>query len=197
MTSTTTTHMRDGPALTAAGLGLLSGIISAAFCSTFEPDWLKPIGNLFLLDVGAVPIGAVSGVVIGMAVAMERKRPWAAPLLVMTTMIAWSAAIHTATVIYNGNGSEPIAADGVRLFCAGVAAGAVGACITHLGVALVDSRLRRLPRFALTTLVGALSGVVFFLGEKNVVYPGALYIIWQPAVAFCIGLGMGRAAGKV
>jgi hypothetical protein len=46
-------------------------------------------------------------------------------------------------------------------------------------------------------LVGALCGVVFFLGENNVVYPGAVYIIWQPAVAFCIGLGMGRAAGKV
>src|SRR6516164_8872551 len=35
-----------------------------------------------------------------------------------------------------------------------------------------------------------LCGVLFFLGEKKFVYPGALYIIWQPAVAFSIGLGM-------
>jgi hypothetical protein len=80
------------------------------------------------------------------------------------------------------------------LFWASVAAGAVGACLTHLGVALLDRRLCRLPRVALTTLVGALCGVLFFLGEKKFVYPGALYIIWQPAVAFSICLGMGRVA---
>jgi hypothetical protein len=209
MVSTTSTHLRDAPALTAAGLGLLSGIISAAsFGLNFEPDWLKPIGNLFLLNAGAVPIGVCYGVAIGVAAATASKRLWAAPLLVITTMIAWSVAIHSATLIYNSDGEinrETVptmedgvrlaVVDGLRLFWASMAAGAVGACMTHLGVALLDRRLRRLPRFALTTLVGALCGVVFFLGEKNYVYPGALYIIWQPAVAFCIGLGMGRAAG--
>jgi len=202
MVSTTSTHLRDAPALTAAGLGLLSGIIAAfGLTFSFEPDWLKPIGNLFLLDAGAVPIGVCYGVAIGVAVAMARKRPWAVPLLVMTTMIAWSAAIHTATFIYGdvetvsiGETTVPVV-DGLRLFWAGVAAGAVGACLTHLGVALLDRRRCRLTRVALTTLVGALCGVLFFLGEKKFVYPGALYIIWQPAVAFSICLGMGRVAG--
>src|SRR5262252_6141367 len=155
---------------------------------------LAEAGNLFLLEAGAVPIGVCYGLAIGVAVAMARKRLWAVPLLVMTTMIAWSAAIHTATFIYGdvetvsiGETTVPVV-DGLRLFWAGVAAGAVGACLTHLGVALLDRRRCRLTRVALTTLVGALCGVLFFLGEKKFVYPGALYIIWQPAVAFSICL---------
>src|SRR5262249_48728375 len=152
----------------------------AAFGLTvsFEPDWLKLIGNLFLLDAGAVPIGVFYGVAVGVGGAMARERLWAVPLLVMTTMIAWGAAIPTATFIYGdvdtvsiGEATVPVVA-GLRLFWASVAAGAVGACLTHLGVALLDRRLCRLPRVAVTTLVGALCGVLFFLGEKKFVYPG-------------------------
>jgi hypothetical protein len=187
-----TAKLPPAPALTAAGLGLVSGIISGVLGSfMFEPDWLKPVGALFLLDAGLVPIGAFYGVAIGLAVAISTKRAWAAPLALITTMIAWSAAVHTAIFIYDANGAGGA---GARSLLAGLAAGAVGACLTQLGVAFACSRRHRLASIAATTLAGAVCGWIFSLSEMNIVHPATLYVIWQPVVALSIGLGLGRQA---
>ena len=34
--------------------------------------------------------------------------------------------------------------------------------------------------------------MLFYLGERKYVDERLLYLVWQPAVAFCIGLGLPR-----
>ena len=46
-----------------------------------------------------VPIGVFYGVTLGLGIALCTGRQWSAPLVLITTMIAWSAAIHTAIAI--------------------------------------------------------------------------------------------------
>ena len=102
-------------------------------------------------------------------------------------MYAWSAAIHTAIRLQRNTG------DDVNLVAASLGAGAVGAGLTHLGCSLFAADLRR-PwwRLALTCAVGAAFGMFFYLGERKIVDERLLYFVWQPAVAFCIGLGLPR-----
>jgi hypothetical protein len=54
--------------------------------------------------------------------------------------------------------------------------------------------LRRPLRLAATCGVGAIAGLLFYLGERKVIDERLLYLVWQPAVAFCIGWGL--AAGR-
>ena len=140
---------------------------------------------MFFLDPGALPIGFFYGVAMGIGMAAWVRKPWAAIIVLITTMYAWSAAIHTA---------DPAAAQHrttiAYLVAASLCAGAVGAGLTHLGCALFAADLRRPPwRIALTCVVGAVAGMLFYLGERKYVDERLLYFVWQPAVAFCIGLG--------
>src|SRR5262249_8552321 len=132
--------MQDRTALILGGLGLLSGIMSAAYGFTFEPEWLQPIARLFFLESGMVPIGAYYGIALGLGVALVTGRLWAAPLLLITTMIAWSAALHAAIPIikFGANGTEPM-----RNVVAGLLSGAIGAAVTYVGAALAVPALRR------------------------------------------------------
>jgi hypothetical protein len=34
--------------------------------------------------------------------------------------------------------------------------------------------------------------MLFFMGERKILDDRLLYLVWQPAVAFCIGLGLPR-----
>jgi hypothetical protein len=52
--------------------------------------------------------------------------------------------------------------------------------------------LRRPVRIAMTCIVGALAGMLFYLGERKFIDGRVLYLVWQPAVAFCIGMGLAR-----
>jgi hypothetical protein len=63
--------------------------------------------------------------------------------------------------------------------------GAVGAVITHLSCSIFVRELRRLNYIALTCAVGALVGLLL----RAQFSLGLLFLIWQPAVMFCIGLG--------
>jgi hypothetical protein len=71
-------------------------------------------------------------------------------------------------------------------------AGAVGAGLAHLGFALFSAELRRPWRIGLTCAVGAIAGMLFYMGERKILDERLLYLLWQPAVAFCIGLGLPR-----
>src|SRR5215813_7767813 len=172
--------LRHRPASLLMGLGLISGSLSATFGQSFTLTELQPLGMVFLLDPGAMPIGFFYGAALGLGMAVAMRTTWAAIIVPVTTMYAWSAAVHTAIRLQRTTG------DDAHLVAASLCAGAVGAGLTHLGCALFASDLRRPWRICLTCAVGALAGLLFFMGERKIVDERLLYLIWQPAVAFCI-----------
>jgi hypothetical protein len=180
-------YLRDRPADTLAALGLVSGTLSALLGQAFILEPLRPLARLFLLEPAVLPIGFFYGAALALGIAMWLRRPWALLVVPVTTMYAWSAAIHTAVRLQENAGGDP------RLVAASLSGGAVGAGLTHLGCALLVPGLRR-PwwRFALTCAVGAAVGMLFYLGERRYIDERVLYFVWQPAVAFCIGLGLPR-----
>jgi hypothetical protein len=176
---------REPPAVTLAGLGLVSGILSATIGLDIELAWLRPVGMAFFLDAGPVPIGFFFGLAVALGLWMSTGRWWTLPVLPVTTMYAWSAAIQVAIRLQRTADDDP------HLIAASLAAGAVGAGITHLGCAIFAPELRRPLRIAATCAVGALAGMLFFMGQRKMLDDRLLFLIWQPAVALCIGLGLG------
>ena len=72
----------------------------------------------------------------------------------------------------------------------------MGAVLTQLGAAQFTAQLRRPRRLAVTGAVGAAAGLLFCLGDRNIIDARWLFVVWQPAVAYCIGLGFGALAGS-
>jgi hypothetical protein len=177
---------RQRPALALAGLGLISGLLSATVGFDMELAWLRPVGTLFFLDAGPVPIGFFFGVAIALGVWMATANAWALPVVPVVTMYAWSAAIQVAVRLQRNVDDDP------HLIAASLAAGAVGAGLTHAGGAVFAPQLRRPVSIAVTCAVGALAGLLFYMGQRKWVDERLLFLVWQPAVAFCIGLGLGR-----
>ncbi len=208
--TTLSNTLRDRPAEMLAVLGLVSGALSAAWGQAFDLEPLQPVAQVFFLDPGAMPIGFFYGVAMGLGVAAWARQPWAAIVLIITTMYAWSAAVHTAIRLQSNTG------DDAHLVAASLCAGAVGAGLTQLGCSLFSAELRRLWRIrglvtltlavwelvvrerrwqiVLPTTVGAVAGMLFYMGERKMIDERLLYLVWQPAVAFCIGLGLRRQA---
>lgn len=181
--------LRSRPADIFAALGMAAGSLSAAFGQSpyLEFPALKPLAMVFFLDPGALPIGVFFGVAMGIGMAAWTRKPWVGVFVLVTTLYAWSFAIHTAIRLQRNAG------DDAHLIAASLAAGAVGAGLTHLGCALFAVDLRRpLWRFALTCAVGAAFGMFFYLGERKILDERVLFFVWQPAVAFTIGLGLPR-----
>ena len=155
---------RERPSVSLAALGLLSGLLSAAVGFTLRIEQLDPLAGLFFLSAEMLPIGFLFGAVVAGGVAVRTRRVIAVPVLLATTMYAWSAAIHTAIRLHQIGGGD---AGHVGPLLAGLAGGAVG----------------------------AVAGLLFYLGDRNVIDARVLFVVWQPAVAFCIGLGLGAEAG--
>lgn len=179
---------RERPDITMAGLGLISGILSATFGQDLEIGLLKPVAPLFFLDVGPMPIGFFFGAAVAFGMWWWTRNPWSVPVLLVTTMYAWSAAIQVAIRLQRNADDAP------HLIAASLGAGAVGAGLTHLGCALFSRELRRPMRIAVTCGVGAIAGMLFYLGQRKLIDERLLYLFWQPAVAFCIGMAL--AGGK-
>jgi hypothetical protein len=178
--------LRQRPAVLLMGLGLISGGLSAAWGETFTLGGLQLLGMVFLLDPAALPIGLFYGAALGLGMTLALRKAWAAILVPVTTIYAWSAAVHTAIRLQRNSGAD------ADLVAASLCAGAVGAGLTHLGCSLLASGLRRPWRICLTCTVGAAAGMLFFMGERKMVDERLLYVIWQPAVAFSIGLWLPR-----
>ncbi len=174
---------RTRPAVVLAALGLVSGVLSAVAGMTYEPAWLALPGRLFFLDAGAMPIGIFFAVAMATGVWFAKGQLSAVPVVLVATMFAWSAAIHTAIGVMNTNSD-------LRQILGSLAAGAVGAGVTHLGCALLVHELRAVRRAATTIAVGALAGLLYYLGDREIVDLRLLFVVWQPAVAYCIGLGL-------
>lgn len=175
---------RDRPDVSMAGLGLISGILSATIGFDLELSWLKPVAALFFLDAGPLPIGIFFAAVVAFGLWTWTGKGWALPVLLVTTIYAWSAAIQVAIRLQRTADDDP------HLIAASLGAGAVGAGLTHLGCALFSPELRRPARIAVTCAVGALAGMFLFLGQRKFLDERLLYVVWQPAVAFCIGMGL-------
>lgn len=180
-----TTFWRDRPAPAMAALGLISGILSSTLGYDLEAAWLQPFGNLFFMHSGSVPIGLFFATAIALGLWVRSAGGVAIAVAFLAAMYGWSAAVHVAVRLQRNSG------DNFHLIAASLAAGAVGAGITHLGVAYVAPELRRPFRIALTCVAGALAGLLFALGERHVIDSRWLFVAWQPLVAFCIGLGLG------
>ena len=181
---------RDRADLSMAGLGLLSGILSVSWGTSRDigTAWLEPIALVFGLAPELLPIGLFFGAVIGLSVWRWTGRMLAVPVVIITTMYAWSAAIQVAIRTQRHVDDDP------HLIAASLGAGAVGAGITHLGCAVFARELRRPMRIALTVAVGAVAGLLLYLSQRKFVDERLLYLVWQPAVAFTIGMGLvGRA----
>ena len=120
---------RESPGITMAGLGLLSGVVSAIWGMSGESnlDWLQPVAALFVLAPELLPIGLYFGAAIAAGVWMHTRNWWCVPVLLITTVYAWSAAIQVAIRTQRHTGDDP------HLIGASLAAGAVGAGLTHLG----------------------------------------------------------------
>jgi hypothetical protein len=180
--------LRARPADVLGALGLVSGAVSAAWGQYFSLEPLQPLAMVFLLNPGALPIGFYYGVAMGLGVAVCTRKPWAMILVLLTTLYAWSAAVHTAVRLQRNSG------DDTYLIAASLCAGALGAILTQLGCSIFARELRRLERILLTAVVGAAAGMLFFLSERKFVDERLLYVVWQSAVAFCIGRGMRKDA---
>ena len=118
--------LRHRPAVLLMGLGLISGSLSAAWGEAFTLGGLQPLGMVFLLDPAALPIGFFYGAALGLGMALAMRKTWAAILVPVTTLYAWSAAVHTAIRLQRNSG------DDVHLVAASLGAGAVGAGLTLL-----------------------------------------------------------------
>jgi hypothetical protein len=182
------TIWRERPSVSLAALGLLSGLLSAAVGFTLRIEQLEPLAGLFFLSAEMLPIGLLFGAVVAGDIAMRTRHVLAVPMLLVTTMYAWSAAIHTAIRLHQIGGGD---AGHVGPLLGGLVGGAVGALLTQLGAAQFAAELRRPRRLTLTTAVGAAAGLLFYLGDRNVIDARWLFVVWQPAVAYCIGLGLG------
>jgi hypothetical protein len=188
------TIWRERPSLSLAALGLVSGLLSAAVGFTLRIELLDPLAKLFFLSAEMLPIGLLFGAVVAGDIAIRQRRVLAAPVLLVSTMYAWSAAIFTAIRLHQVGGGD---AGHVGPLLAGLVGGAVGAGLTQLGAAQFAVGLRRPRRFAVTCAVGAAAGLLFYLGDRNIIDARVLFIVWQPAVAFCIGLGLASPAGPL
>jgi hypothetical protein len=170
-----------------AALALFSGMASGWLLGLGDAaniGWLKPVALVFALTPNLLAIGIVFGAAVAVGVWLQTAKPWSIPVVLVATIYAWSAAIQVAIRLQRTSGDDQY------LIAASLAAGAVGAGITHLGCALFSRELRRPAWIALTIMVGALAGMLFFAGQRKYLDERLLFLVWQPAVAFCIGLGL-------
>ena len=170
-----------------AALGLVSGLLSALVGFEVRIDALDWPGTLFFLSAEMMPIGLFFAAVTAFAIAAWHTPAWAPIITFVGTLYAWSAAIQTALFMHRIGGGD---ASHAGPLLAGVFAGLVGAALTHLSVALFAPELRDLAQATRTCLVGALAGVLFYFGSRNLIDARILFLVWQPAVAYCIGLGL-------
>lgn len=178
--------LRDAPAMILGGLGLASGVASGLMGADWSLDALQPIADLFFLHASLLPIGVYYATAMGLGLWLLTRRPAPSAVAFLVTLYAWSGAIHVAIRLQRNVGDE------WHLIAASLAAGAVGAGLTHLGVSIAMPQTRRWLAFAITIATGAIFGLLFYCGERELIDKRALFIVWQPAVAFVIGLAAGR-----
>jgi UDP-N-acetylmuramyl pentapeptide phosphotransferase/UDP-N-acetylglucosamine-1-phosphate transferase len=177
---------RQRPELALTALALISGLLSATVGLDRELAWLRPVAAVFFLDAGAVPIGAFYAAAMASGLWLATSNRLTLMALPVVVMYAWSAAIQVGIRLQRTADDDP------HLIAAGLLSGLTGAAITHLGCGYFVPELRRAGRIAVTCAVGAVAGMLLYLGQRQVVDIRVLFVVWQPAVAYCIGRGLTR-----
>ncbi len=157
-----------------AGLGVLSGLLSGLVGPAVE--------HIKVLGVPVYP-GPMFGLVIAFGVYRWGKASWwAAVLALVVTVGAWIAAVRGFHIV----------TDNVtrNIYLGGLVVGAIGAAGTMLGGAITLPSLRRLPDWLLTVGVGAVAGLLVGSEPDNNLL--LLFLVWQAAVAGCIGYALTR-----
>jgi hypothetical protein len=189
--STSSTGWRQRPSVTMTALGLVSGALSASLGTSRPSDlgWLQRLAAA----AGVAPeplavalIGLSFGLAVGVGIWLCTARLWAVPVVLVATTLAWGAAFPLAIMLQRTMDDAP------HLVAASLVAGTVGAGITHLGCAPFARALRRPAWFAFTCLVGAAAGMLLYASQRKYADEWLLYAVWQPAVAFALGLGLQR-----
>ena len=179
---------RSRPADILAALGLVSGLLSAVWGQTYDLEALQPLAMVFLLDAGAAA-DRRSSTAWPWASAWRRGRASRGRRSSSSSRPSTPGARRST----RPSGCSATPTTTLYLVAASLCAGAVGAGLTHLGCALFCRRPAPPPwRIALTCAVGALAGLLFYHGRAQDLDERLLYLVWQPAVAFCIGLGLPR-----
>jgi hypothetical protein len=114
--------------------------------------------------------------------------------VVLTTWIAWEAAVNVAIQI-DGPLFEATGPSALKSYVAGFVAGAVGAAITWTGGAFHVPSLRTKLASVSIVVAGAFLGLL--LPATNTFDSGAVLLIpWQTAVAGLLGLNMLPLGGR-
>jgi hypothetical protein len=169
------------PALWMALLGVISGIIS-----TYAPNYTEDIA---VLDVPVLP-GIIFGLVIAYGIFRWGKANWIGALLALVFIaITWVSAVRGFYGITDDGQSD--------LYAGAFVAGAIGAAGTMLGGALTVKTLRRPSSWILTILAGAIAGMLVVpLAQSSDTNFLLLFIVWQAAVAVCVGYALTNNANK-
>ena len=169
------------PALWMALLGVISGILS-----TYAPIYSE---DFAVLDVPVFP-GIIFGLVIAYGIFRWGNAHWIGALLALVFItMTWVSAVR---------GFYGITDDGQsNLHAGGLVAGAIGAAGTMLAGALTVRTLRNLFSWILTILTGAIAGLLVVpLAQSSDENFLLLFIVWQSAVAFCVGYALTNNAKK-
>ena len=143
------------------------------------------VEHIKMLGVPVYP-GPLFGLVIAFGLYRWGKVSWwAAVLALVVTLGAWIAAVR---------GFHIVTDDAARnIYLGGLVAGAIDAAGTMLGGAITLPSLRRLPDWLLTVGVGAVAGLLVGPAARmpdDSFLP--LFLVWQAAVAACIGYALTR-----
>lgn len=147
---------------------LLGGLAGGILKGKAEPGVVAVVGAFW-------PLGLwfAAAIALGMYLWTGDRR--ATLTVLVTTMLAWIAIVALAWLALSRGaigGLVPLA-------------GAVGAVLTHLGCSLVVPSLRQLVPIALTGFAGLVTSMIGAPTFLNI------FPLWQGAVAFCIGVGLG------
>jgi hypothetical protein len=161
-------------------LGTVSGLLGSQFAGSGYG--IAPHPGLYMVLVGlwfGLAIGFATWLLGGVALASAMS-------VVLTTWIAWEAAVNVAMQV-DAIRSEMYPAAAVFMsYATGFAAGAAGALITWAGVAAHLPELRRGSTAATIIATGAVFGLL--LPATNSFDTGAVLLLpWQAAVAAMIG----------
>jgi hypothetical protein len=193
------------PARAAGLLAVLA--VASALLSNFAP--LDPWEVLQIgppRDSIALLPGVYFGLVLGLGVFLiETKSPLRIAVVLVVVVVAWVCAWKTGYEVYGRLEQDfpgPIGFGGASarapllLAIAGVVAGIVGSAITVVGIAIVSRDVRSVAVCARTIGIGAAAGAVlaFNSGVESML---PLFLVWQPAVAASIALGLARPAAPV
>jgi len=166
------------PVLGLAGLGCVSGVLS-----TYPPTTVE---EFMLLDVPIYP-GVVFGLAVGFGLLRWGRTSWIGAFLAfLLTNAAWIAAVHSFYLITDDASAN--------LYLGGFFAGAIGSAGTLLGGAISIRSLRAPRLWILTVFVGAVAGLLVVPEARSAEQSFMiLFIVWQGAVAACVGYGLVRS----